>query len=452
MAHLLLPPLLDIPSKLLPLVDPDNFNKYRIFLEEGGRGGSKSQTTARFLLYLGEKYKLRIVCGRETQNSIAESVHQLLSNLVSEYQLNYEVQGKSIRHRESGTEFVFIGLREQGRFNVQGLEAVDILWIEEGQAVTKPTMDVVLPTIRKPNSKIFITMNRHVHNDPAYALTFNRPDCLHIHINYLENEHCTRELINEAEICKAQSLKDYEHIWLGKPLDQSEDALYSLSDFENGKNNAHLLAPGYGLRVAGFDIARYGDDKCAAFIFQQMGALHWEEVFCDEWDHKDLNYTTGRILMITNDHRVDMSAIDEDGLGAGPLDSLKKGRGLDYFVGFRNPAISYQENKSFGNLRTVNAYKLKDGLVKGHRHIKTQKCIDELLTIKYGFDHNQRRILVSKDKMRKDGVKSPNIGDAAIMAESLIGQVVQKQERQYEPSVNRNYSKEDDLFQIAGVR
>lgn len=449
MLPLTLPRILDIPKKLLPIIE--NFNDYRIFLIEGGRGGAKSHSVARILLYLNDKYKLRTACGRETQNSIAESVHQLLSELIRQYQLNYEVQAARIIHSETESQFIFLGLREQGRYNIKSLEGVDILWIEEGQVVTKPTIDVVLPTIRKTNSKIFITMNRHLVNDPAFVLLKNRPDCLHIKINYLENEHCTQELMKEAEICKTFSEKDYQHIWLGEPLDQAEDSLYSVSDFEYGKKNAHILSPGYGVRVAGFDIARYGDDKCAAVILQQMGALHWEEVFCDEWDHRDLNYTTGRILMITNEQNVDIAAIDEDGLGAGPFDTLTRGHKLDHFVGFRNPAIGYQDNKSYGNNRTVNAYKFKDALVKGHRHIKSQKIIDECLTIKYTFDHNQRRILVSKDKMRKDGFKSPNLADALIMAESLIGTVKQKQDRQYEPNIQQ-YSNDDNLFKIAGVR
>ena len=448
---LTLPRILNLPNKLLPLCDPDVFNRYRIFLITGGRGGGKSHSVARSLLYLADKYKVRIACGRETQNSIAESVHQLLSELIRQYQLTFDIQAINIAHINNGSEFIFLGLREQGRYNIKSLEGVDILWIEEGQVVTKPTVDVVLPTIRKPNSKIFVTMNRHVFNDPLFVALKDRDDCLTIDINYLENEHRTIEIVKEAKECRKLSESDYQHIWLGEPLDQSEDALYSLDELTRNKNNPHILAPGYGLRVAGFDIARYGDDKCAAFIFQQMGALHWEEVFSDEWEHKDLNYTTGRILMICNEQRVDMAAIDEDGLGSGPLDSLQKGRGLDYFTGFRNPGISYQDNRSFGNNRTVNAYKLKDGLVKGHRCVKTQKVIDELLTIKYTFDHQQRRILVSKEKMRKDGFKSPNLADACIMAESLIGQVVQKQERQYEPQVAA-YSKEENLFNLAGVR
>ena len=77
--------------------------------------------------------------------------------------------------------------------------------------------------------------------------------------------------------------------------------------------------------------------------------------------------------------------------------------------------------------------------------------MDELLIIKYTFDYNQRRVLVSKDKMKKDGFKSPNLADAVIMAVSLIGQVKQKQDSQYEPNVPA-YSKDENLFKIAGVR
>lgn len=446
---LTLPKILDIPSKMLPMVT--QFNDYRILLAEGGRGGSKSHSIGRFLLYLGERYSLRVVCGRETQNSITESVHALLSDLIKQYQLNYEIQANKITHRLKETSFVFRGFREQGRFNTQGLEGIDILWIDEGQAITKPSMDVILPTIRKPDSRIFVSMNRYLFNDPAYTLLVGRPDTLHININYPDNPYCSPVLLKEAEICKEMSQSDFDHIWGGVPLEQSEDALFSLSDFEFGKQNAHILSPGYGFRVAGFDIARFGDDKCAAVVFQQMGALHWEEIFCDEWAKKDLNFTAGRILEICNEQGVDMAAIDIDGLGSGPFDTLNKGRQLDYFVGFRNPAIGYNENKDFGNVRTVNAYKLKTNMVKGHRHIKTQSIINELLTIKYTFDHNQRRILVSKEKMKQDGFKSPNLADAAIMAESLIGKVKQKQDRQYEPQNRTSASQEESLFKIAGV-
>src|SRR3990167_5006019 len=295
-----LPKILDIPEKLLALIEC--FNDYRYFIIKGGRGVGKSQSVGRFFLYLCEKYKLHSVCGRETQVNITESVYSLLLDLIRDYQLNFEVGAQKIVSRFTESNINFRGFREQGAFNVQGMEGIDLLWIDESQALTKQTLDVLIPTIRKENAKVVFTMNPHVHNDPVIVMLSHRSDCLVIDINYDENPFCPLALIKEAEECRKLNEKDYQHIWMGKPLDQSEDALYSLADFENGKQFAHILAPGYTCRVAGFDIARYGDDKCAAFIFQQMGALHWEEVFCDEWEHKDLNYTTGRILMIANEY------------------------------------------------------------------------------------------------------------------------------------------------------
>jgi len=449
LAHLLLPALLNVPDKLLPLIE--RFNDYRYFIIKGGRGGGKSQSIGRFVLYLNEKYKLRTVCGRETQNSISESVYSLLADLIRENQLNFETLASKISSRVTESNINFRGFREQGAFNIQGMEGIDLLWIDEAQALTKQTLDVLIPTIRKENAKIIFTMNPHVHNDAVITMLSHRSDCLVLEINYQDNQFCPTALVNEARECRKLSEKDYDHIWMGKPLDQSEDAVFSLEDFAIGKRNAHSLADGYGVRVGAFDIARFGDDTCTAYILQQMGALHWEEIFVDEWEKKDLNYTTGRILSITNEYNLAMAAVDEDGLGAGPLDTLRKGRGLELFTGFRNPSIGYQEDKFFGNVRTRNAYKLKEALVNGHRNIKTQKVIEECLTLKYTFDHNQRRILISKDKMRKDGIKSPNLADALIMAESLIGQVKERQDEQYEPKISQT-SREDNLFDIAGIR
>lgn len=419
-------------------------------MAEGGRGGGKSNAVGRILLYAGEKRCLRIVCGRETQNTIAESVYSLMADLVREWGLNYEIQASKLIHRTSGTEITFRGFRQQGAFNIQGMEGIDIVWIDEAQALTKQTIDVLTPTIRKEKSKIFLTMNRHIESDPAFEYCRGRSDCLHIHINYFENKYCTSVLKSDADVCKSKSLEDYEHIWLGKPLSKSEDAVFSLEELIASGVNRYELRPHYGYRIAGFDIARYGDDKCAAVIIQQMGALHWEVIHVDEWGKKDLNHTTGRILQIYNEMNVNRAIIDEDGIGAGPLDTLNKGRQMATITGFRNPSLAYATNKDYANYRTVNTYKLKDLLDKGHIAITQDALIKELTTLRYTFDHQQRRILISKDQMRKDKVKSPNQADALIMAVSLIGEVKEGQDSQY---VKRNTtSPEESLFTIAGIR
>jgi hypothetical protein len=228
------------------------------------------------------------------------------------------------------------------------------------------------------------------------------------------------------------------------------DNLFLYQELKNTIANIYPLREGYGYKIAGFDIARYGDDKCACVILRQNGSLHWETVFVDQWEHKDLNYTTGRILTTSNEQGANKSIIDEDGIGAGPLDTLNKGRGLQNFVGFRNPPLSYDQNKEYGNRRTANAYKLKDLVMKGHIVITDEALIQELCTLKFTYDNHQRKILVSKEKMRQEGIKSPNLADALIMAVSLIGEINYKEEQQF----NRQpqYSKECDLLVNAGIR
>jgi len=449
MATLELPEILVIPDKLFPIIT--DLNSYRYFLIEGGRGGGKSQAIGRLILYLCEQRLLRVVCGRETQTSITESVYSLMSDLIRKYNLNFDIQSTKITHRGTGSHINFRGFREQGHANIQGMEGIDITWIDEAQAITKQTLDVLIPTIRKDNAKIIFTMNRHVHNDPVYAKFIGRDDCLHIQINFDDNPFCTDALKREAAECLKQSKEDYNHIWLGYPLSKSEDCVFGHEELWACKNAVYPMRPGYTAKITGFDIARYGDDKCAAVTITQMGALHWEVSYVDQWGHTDLNTTTGRILLTSTEQNSTKCIIDEDGIGAGPLDTLNKGRNLNHFTGFRNPALSYDKNRFFGNNRTANVYKLKDMILKGNICIKDEELLAELETLRYTFDHNQRRILISKEEMkRKFQVKSPNLADALVMAISLVGETIEAQEVQYRPRPLA--TADDNLFGIAGIR
>ena len=213
-----MPKVLAMADKMRPFIT--DINKYRYFMAEGGRGGGKSQAIARIFLYLGEQRKLRMVCGRETQNSISESVYSLLTDIIRTEGLAYEILTTKITHKETGTTIHFRGFRQQGAFNIQGMEGVDVLWIDEAQAITKQTMDVLIPTIRKDRAKIYFTMNRHEEYDPVYEFCAGREDCCHVHLNYYDNKFCTQALKDEAAACEKKSEKDYKHIWLGEPLMQ----------------------------------------------------------------------------------------------------------------------------------------------------------------------------------------------------------------------------------------
>ena len=117
----------DIPVHYKELFNP----KWRHIIYYGGRGGLKSHSVARALLIRGEKEKLRILCTRELQRSIKDSVHKLLSDLITEYGLsNYVVLKETIINTDTGTEFIFRGIRNNTT-EIKSTEGVDICWCEE---------------------------------------------------------------------------------------------------------------------------------------------------------------------------------------------------------------------------------------------------------------------------------------------------------------------------------
>ena len=141
------PELLSIPPKLLQVLT--EFNNYKIFIIEGGRGSAKSHTVGRLLLYIGEKRQARIFCGREIQATIEESVYTLLVDLISKFSMGYKNTKAKLRSLVSGTTFLFKGFRERGAINIKGIEGADIVWVDEAQALTKPVLDNLLPTLRR---------------------------------------------------------------------------------------------------------------------------------------------------------------------------------------------------------------------------------------------------------------------------------------------------------------
>ena len=231
---------------------------------------------------------------------------------------------------------------------------------------------------------------------------------------------------------------------------EQDDFVFNFAELMEAKKREFIIREGYGHRITGFDIAAYGNDKCAAVCLHQIGALAWKVCHVEQWEKKDLDYTTGRIISISNTLNSNDNIIDEDGLGEGPLHFIQKGRAREDFRGWRNVVWGYLKNKFYGNPRTAAAFKLKEFVSKGWIAIPDEALIQELMTLRYRFMNDGRRILVSKEEMRKKGFASPDMADACLMACSLINEIKDNQDRQYyhRPQV----SKEENLFSIAGIR
>jgi hypothetical protein len=232
---------------------------------------------------------------------------------------------------------------------------------------------------------------------------------------------------------------------------EEDDYVFNFADLEASKHIEYAKRDGYGHRIGGFDVARYGNDKSAAVGIQQVGALAWEMYHAEQWDKRDLDYTTGRILAISATNKFDDNIVDEDGIGGGPLDFIIKGHQRNDFQGFRNTAYSKHQNAYYANRRTEAAFKLKEYVAKGWIKITDEETIQELMTLRYKYANDGRRMLIPKEVMRKDGIKSPNLADALLMATSLIGDVKAKQDTMYDRQPMQYYQ-EESLFKIAGIR
>ena len=213
------------PQKLRFLFEPARYKVVR-----GGRGSGKSWGFARALLLIGASKPLRVLCTREVQKSIAQSVHQLLRDQIDALGLQdvYEVLATEIRGK-NGTMFFFSGLSDLTAESLKSFEGVDVCWAEEAQAITRKSWDILVPTIRKDASEIWVSFNPQLESDETYRrfVTSPPPDCVSVEMNHSDNRRFPEVL--EKERLHAQETmrdEDYAHIWEGKCRPAVEGAIY----------------------------------------------------------------------------------------------------------------------------------------------------------------------------------------------------------------------------------
>jgi predicted phage terminase large subunit-like protein len=184
----------------------------------GGRGSGKSHQVARALIVMATQKPLRILCTRELQKSIKDSVLKLLADIIIEHSLEhlFQIQTTTIRCM-NGSEFIFAGLRNNPT-EIKSMEGVDIVWCEEAANITKESWDLLIPTIRKDNSEIWVTFNPRFETDATYQrFILNTPDnCILKKFNYTDNPFFNNTLREEMELCKKLLYEDYLHIWEGE--------------------------------------------------------------------------------------------------------------------------------------------------------------------------------------------------------------------------------------------
>lgn len=264
--------VIEIPSEFKRLFDAD----WREAAVYGGRYSLKSHTVARFLLIRARERKTRVACFREFQNSIAESSHQLLCDLIAQYELNdFQITDNSIINRVNGSDFLFKGLHRNEQ-SIKSIEGIDIAWVEEAQTVSTESLEVLTPTIRKPGSQIVYTYNRLLEDDPVHVrlVEEGRPNTLIINVNYevaIKYGMMPDVVRLEMEDDKEKRPNLYKHKWLGDPYSLERKIYRDWIQIDSIPHEARLER--YGL-----DFGYTNDPTSIVAIYNYNGGFILDEI------------------------------------------------------------------------------------------------------------------------------------------------------------------------------
>lgn len=429
-------------SKIIPIFKPfAEPHRYKVAF--GGRGSGKSWTIARLLIEISRRSACRVLCARELQNSISDSVIQLLGDTIERcgYSSEFDVQKNRIYHTVTGSTFLFYGIKNNPT-KIKSLEGVDICWVEEAENVSKESWEILIPTIRKENSEIWVSFNpKNILDDTYQRFVVNPPnDIVCLKVNFDSNPHFPNALRLEMDQCRERDYELYRHIWLGEPVADSDLAIIKPLWIEHAVN-AHL-ALGFGAngrKRVGFDVADEGADS-NAICFSQ-GSVVLDLV---EWKGGDVIYSADKAYHYAIEQGADEVIFDSIGVGAGVKAHFARINQRLSIAGFNaggevlRKESEYMQGKKnkdmFANLKAQAWWQLRDRFYKTYRAVKfgDRYPEDELISLssnipdldylkaelsrpRVDYDNNGRVKVESKKDMKKRGIPSPNKADALVM-------------------------------------
>jgi phage terminase large subunit len=251
--------------------------RYKVYY--GGRGGRKSWEIARYLIGRAAVLKLRILCTREYQTSIADSVHRLLCDQIAllglESNFNPPTQNKITSIY--GSEFLFKGLRRDIQ-EIKSTEGIDICWVEEAQTVSYDSWSILIPTIRKENSEIIISFNTGEATDATYTrfITNPPPHSIVKKVSFRDNPDFPQVLENERLYLLRVDPEAYRHIWEGEPKSISDACVfkgkYRVESFETPSDARFFYGADWGFSEDPTVLVRcFIKDNCLMVDYESYG-------------------------------------------------------------------------------------------------------------------------------------------------------------------------------------
>jgi phage terminase large subunit len=267
------------------------FKKSRYKVLYGGRGGAKSWGIARALLIKGAKDPIRILCAREFQTSIKDSVHKLLCDQIESLGLLsfYEITQTSIRGR-NGTEFSFVGLKNNVS-NIKSYEGVDICWVEEAQTTSRLSWNILIPTIRKEGSEIWISFNPELETDETYQRFVANPpaDSITMKVNWYDNPWFPDTLRLEKDSLKARDEEAYNQVWEGLCRQTVDGAIFA-KEMQQAEKDGRICRVPYDATKPVHAVFDLGWSDSTAIWFLQFVGMETRLIRYIEDSQKTISY------------------------------------------------------------------------------------------------------------------------------------------------------------------
>lgn len=412
-------PKLIIPEEYQPLFFFANNRQnppYRYFDFSGGRSSGKSTAVALALAIEGSMYPTRILCGREYQNSIKDSVKKLLEDQISRYKLpGYSSTVDSIRNA-NGTEFIFKGLHDNLEATVKSFEGIQRCWIEEAQTISEESLDILLPTIRVEGSTVIFTRNPLTPEDVITRRFVTEPTPLisartyHVHTTWRTLERCGL-LADEVlqQVREAEGTAIFAHTWEGLPYEHTTNQIITWPLLEAAMKRDPQTDGGVSF---GVDVARYGNDRTALAIVRGQ---HLEQLV--SWRHQSIVESYERIATLAATYHPTIIKTDDTGVGGGLTDLL---RARGYPVSGINYSVKAKRPDHYPNVASELWFDFGERLDKisiNPRLEQRSELFTELTTREWKITaQNLRQVQDKKDYKRVRQSGSPDLADSVLLA------------------------------------
>lgn len=456
------------PQILMPEVFGDYLYPAMIKVARGGRASAKTQSFIRIILARMQSTRTHVGCFREIQKSIADSIKQTIEGVIEELGLRdqFYITDKEISHMATGSKMVFAGLYRNVT-SVKGMDWIDIAFCEEAENISEASWQVLIPTLRKDGAELMVCYNpknvldaTHMRFGPGVCPAWvdnerTKRYAITKQVNYTENCFFGETSRIQMETMQREDPDLYEHIWLGQPNADSEQAIIKPSWIQAAVD-AHILLEfePVGARVIGQDIADDSGKDTSALCFAQGSVV----LDLDEWGGKgkDVIYTARRCYAYAVENGAHKLVYDNIGVGAGTkaeFNQIRLKETHDFTIHGFNAGGEVQDKEKmymagktngdmFYNVKAQAWWALRDRFFKTYRAVREGAVYDpdELISLPSGlpqleklkaelsrpridYGPGSRVIVESKKDMKKRGIPSPNLADALIMCYAPLEEV-----------------------------